>query len=63
MAGARAERWWLRVEGVCHFCFQGYAYGTELRCGRCDDPMCEACVAQLRGQLLCPECVADSAAR
>lgn len=58
--------WW--VEGgseTCPHCLQSYVYELEVRCHRCDRPLCPQCVVTERLTVvnhLCPECTEEAGA-
>lgn len=56
-----AARGWSGHE-TCGSCFQTYAYGLEVRCVACDEPICPFCAALhgLLAQRVCPGCAAAS---
>lgn len=55
-----AAPWW--AEGgseTCPVCHQSYVYELEVRCHRCDQPLCPQCVVTERLTVvshLCPGC-------
>lgn len=40
----------------CPHCAQDYAYEAEVRCERCDAPICSFCVSRSGKYALCPDC-------
>ena len=40
----------------CPHCEQDYAYEAEMRCARCDAPICSFCVSPSGKYALCPDC-------
>lgn len=42
----------------CPHCEQDYAYEAEIRCARCDAPICAFCVSPSGKYALCPDCAA-----
>jgi hypothetical protein len=56
-SGGRGAPWWLENGGEeCPHCEQAYGYEAELRCARCDAPICAICVVREGGVTLCPDC-------
>lgn len=65
-ASREAVPWWAGGGSEsCPFCHQSYVYELEVRCHRCDRPLCPQCVVTERLTVVshrCPECTEDAEA-